>query len=103
MTRPPDNGGYTMLKIDDKIKVHLFDTRNREIKTRNYGKVFEVYEKGGKLGIDWNTEKSPYTCKGEIFTPFETFACSVIFESVETGENYRFSNIKKGLEKINLF
>lgn len=66
------------MKTNDTIKVHLYDLHNKEIQTRNYDKVFRVYEKAGKLGIDWNTEKSPYTCKGDVFAPFETFAPSVI-------------------------
>lgn len=43
-----------MLKVNDKVKVHMYDTCNREIKTRNYGTVFTVKEVNGKLGIDWN-------------------------------------------------
>ena len=89
-----------MLKEKDMIKVHLYDASNREIKTRNYNKVFEVFDKNGKLGIDWNTERSPYICRGEIFTPFEVFAPSVTFENIETNESYYFSNIKNELEKI---
>ena len=89
-----------MLKENDMIKVHLYDTSNREIKTRNFDKIFRVYKNGGKFGIDWNIERSPYTCKGELFTPFEAFAQNVIFENVKTGERYRFSNIKNELEKI---
>lgn len=91
-----------MLKENDKIKVHFYDynySDHKEIKTRIFDKVFRVYEKDGKLGFDYNTERNPYTCKGEIFTPFETFASTVVFENVETGENYHFSNIN-GLEKI---
>lgn len=87
------------MKKNDKIKVHMYSFGN-EIETRNFDKVFTVYEKDGKLGIDWNTERSPYTCKGDIFTPFETFASTVIFENVETGEQFYFSNIKNGIEKI---
>lgn len=45
------------MKTNDTIKVHLYDLHNKEIQTRNYGKTFCVYEKAGKLGIDWNTEK----------------------------------------------
>ena len=88
------------IKEKDMINVHLYDTSNREIKTRNYNKVFEVCYKNGKLGIDWNTERSPYICRGEIFTPFEVFAPSVTFENIETNESYYFSNIKNELEKI---
>ena len=40
-----------MLKANDKIKVHLFDSSNREIQTRHIDTVFTVYEKNGKLGI----------------------------------------------------
>lgn len=87
------------MKANDMIKVHLYGTDNKEIKTRNFDKVFKVYEKNGRLGIDWNIEKSPYTCKGDVFTPFETFASTVIFENVETGELFNFSNIKNGIEK----
>ena len=89
-----------MLKVNDKIKVHLYGTSNREIQTRHIDTVFTVYEKNGKLGIDWNTEKSPYTCKGDIFTPFETFANTVIFENVETGEKFHFSNIENDIVMI---
>lgn len=87
------------MKVNDKIKVHMYSF-GEEIKTRNFDKVFTVYEKNGKLGIDYNIERSPYTCKGDTFTPFETFASTVMFENVETGEKYRFSNIKNGIEKI---
>lgn len=83
-----------MLKVNDKVKVHMYDTCNREIKTRNYGTVFTVKEVNGKLGIDWNTEKSPTTYNGEVFAPFETFAPTVLFENVENGKKYHWSNTK---------
>lgn len=51
----------------------------------------EQNEKCGKLGVDW-VEKE--------FAPFETFASAVIFENVETGERFHFSNIKNEIEKI---
>ena len=89
-----------MLKANDKIKVHLYNTSNREIQTRHINTVFTVYEKNGKLGIDWNTERSPYTCKGDIFTPFYTFANTVIFEDVEKGNLYRWDNITNGIIQI---
>lgn len=88
-----------MLKENDMIKVHMY-SGNVEVKTRNFDKIFRVYKKNGKLGIDWNTERSPYTCKGEVFTPFETFAQTVIFEDVETGEKYHFDNIENTVVKI---
>lgn len=89
-----------MMKANDKIKVHLYDTSNKEIKTRNCDQVFTVYEKNGKLGIDYNTERSTYTCKGDIFTPFETFASTVIFENAETGELFHWSNIENLIVKV---
>lgn len=89
-----------MLKVNDVIKVHLFDTNNKEIKTRNFNKTFVVYEKNRKLGIDWNTEKRPYVSEGEVFCPFETFDYTVVFENVATNENFRFSNIKNDIERI---
>lgn len=88
-----------MLKENSKIKVHLFDTSNKEIKTRNFDKVFTVYKKGGKLGIDWNINRSPYTCNGDIFTPFNTFAQCVIFEDIENGKQYYFDNITNNLKE----
>lgn len=90
-----------IMKVNDMIKVHMYnDTNNEEIKTRNFDKIFRVCEKDGRLGIDWNTEKSPYICKGEVFTPFETFASTVIFENVKTEELYYFSNIENAIVKI---
>lgn len=38
---------YTMLKENDLVKVHLYGCSNKEIKTRNYNKVFRVYSKNG--------------------------------------------------------
>lgn len=85
------------MKAGDKIKVHLY-SNNREVQTRHKDTIFEVYMKNGKLGIDWNTEHSPYTCKGDIFTPFYTFADTVIFENVETGEKYHWDNISNSIQ-----
>nr|DAH29654.1 MAG TPA: hypothetical protein [Caudoviricetes sp.] len=84
------------MKTNDTIKVHLYDLHDKEIQTRNYGKTFCVYEKAGKLGIDWST------CKGDAFAPFETFAPSVIFENVETGELFRFSNIENAVVSVEI-
>jgi hypothetical protein len=89
-----------MLKVNDKVKVHMYDTCNREIKTRNYGTVFTVKEVNGKLGIDWNTEKLPTTCNGEVFAPLETFAPTVLFENIENEKIYYWSNIKKGIAEL---
>lgn len=80
-----------------KVKVHMY-SGNQEIKTRNFGKVFEVYQKNGKYGIDWNTERNSYTNNGEIFTPFESFASAVIFEDVESGKLYHMDIANKLVE-----
>ena len=40
-----------MLKANDKIKVHLYDTINREIQTRHIDTVFTVYEKTENLEL----------------------------------------------------
>lgn len=89
-----------MLKVNDKVIVHMFDTCNREIKTRNYGTVFTVREVNGKLGIDWNTEKSQTTCNGDVFTPFETFAPTVLFENIENEKIYYWSTIKNRIVEM---
>lgn len=91
-----------MLKVNDMIKVHFYNhdySDHREIKTRISDNVFRVYKKDGKLGFDGNPERSPYTCKGDVFTPFSVYASSVIFENVETGAGYYFSNINNELKK----
>lgn len=89
-----------------KVKVHMYDLtrlpeKPEEIKTKHYGETFEVKEQNGKLGIDWNIERSPYTCHGEVFTPFDTFASSVVFEDIDTGKTYSYSNISNTLEETN--
>ena len=94
-----------MLKENSKVKVHFCDHRKfpsfeDEIITRQHDKIFEVKKQDERLGIDYNTERSPYTCNGEIFTPFNTFAWNVIFENVETGKLYHYSNITKNIERI---
>ena len=90
-----------MLKENSKIKVHFYNcfVKHEEIKTNNFDKVFTVCKKGGKLGIDWNTNRSPYTCNGDIFTPFNTFATTVIFEDIENGRQYYFDNITNNLKE----
>lgn len=88
------------MKVNDKVKVHLYDTRNKEIKTRQFNKVFTVCEKKGKLGIDWNTEKNPYSFNDDEFTPLETFSYTVVFENIETGENFHFDSITNSIKKI---
>lgn len=94
-----------MLKENCKVKVHFCDcgkypSFDGETITRKHDKIFEVKNHNGKIGIDWNTERSPYTCNGEVFTPFEAFSSSVIFEDIETGELYHYSNIAENIERV---
>ena len=63
-----------MIKAGSKIKVHIFDMFGNEIITRNFNEVFNVYEKEGRLGIDWIG-----------FAPLESFSTqngAVVFEEV---------------------
>lgn len=76
-----------------RIKVHMY-SGNKEIKTRNFDKVFDVYFKNGKPGIDWNAS-------GDSFEPLENFAYSVIFEDVEDGKLYHWSSINNRIEEYN--
>lgn len=89
------------MKANDMIKVHLY-SNNTEIYTRNFDKIFKVYEKNGQLGIDWNTGHSPYTCRGEVFNPLSTFASTVLFENIETGALYRWNCIRNDIEKLDV-
>lgn len=83
----------------DRVCVHLYDTSGREIVTRHFGDVFTVRRESGRLGIDWNTERSPYTSRGEVFTPFYTFAQSVIFEQLGTGDKFYWDNITDSIKR----
>ena len=79
-----------MIRKNSKVKVHIFDSNNKVIKTRVHGEVFNVYEENGTLGITCNKE----------FKPFSHFTPSVHFENVMTGREYHFSNITERLERI---
>ena len=52
-----------MLKVNDKIKVHLYDTSNREVQTRHFNTVFTVYEKNGNLHIEKIIERWLFLCQ----------------------------------------
>ena len=60
------------LKAGDKIKVRIYGTDGKAIKTRNFDEVFTVCEENGKLGIYWTEE----------FTPFENF-CNTRFVIID--------------------
>lgn len=93
-----------MLKNGDKITVHFINhwmhKKPTEEKVNTTGIIFEVKTKNNKLGFDGNTTQSPYTCKGDIFTPFAAYAWTVIFKNVETGQLYRCSDMKEDLEEV---
>lgn len=98
-TRPGDFAAT--LNEGQKIYVHIYNPNSsREIKTRNYNKPFTVRRESGRLGIDWNIERNPYTCGGSIFNPLCTFAPSVIFEDVETGARFHFDNLTETVRPI---
>lgn len=88
-----------MLKEKSRVTVH-FQSNGKEFKTRKSGIIYEVKKQGGKIGIDFNTGKSPYTCHGDMFTPFETFAQSVTFEDIDTKKKYHFDNIAKDIKEL---
>lgn len=46
------------MKANDTIKVHLYDSSNKEIKTRNYDKTFCVYEKTENLELTGTQKKA---------------------------------------------
>lgn len=45
-----------MIRKNSKVKVQIFDSNNKVIKTMVHGEVFNVHEENGKLGITWNKE-----------------------------------------------
>lgn len=94
------------MKANDKIKVHFYSGRTAklikgaEFKTRHADTIFTVYEKHGKLGIDWNTECSPYINNGDIFSPLATFAPTVEFENIETGKRYYYDQTTRKIQEV---
>lgn len=87
-----------MLTEHSIVKVHFcdrqyFPTFRNEIKHRTIDRTFEVKCHRGKLGIDFG-----YNCS--VFFPFEVFAWSVVFEDVNTGRLYHYSDITHGIEEI---
>lgn len=93
--------GYRPADLDegDRVRVHLYDNSGREIVTRHFGDVFTVRRESGRLGIDWNTERSPYASRGEVFAPLSTFATSVIFEQIGTGYKFYWDNITNSIKR----
>lgn len=73
------------MTVGTKVKVHMYDdpAHTREIKTSNYDKVFAVYEKNGKLGIDWDEGSTAWFAHEDGFRPLSEFSpTTVVFEEV---------------------
>ena len=81
------------IKIGDKVRVLFANWNGSGWSDIDHG-VYTVYESGGRLGIDYNTSRSPYTSRGEVFVPLASFSGSTVgFKNVETGEVYHYDNI----------
>ena len=93
-----------MLKDGSKITVHFINHWMYKVPTEDtpegYRKVFEVKTVDGKQGFDGNESRSQFTCHGELFTPFATYAWTVIFRDEDTKQLYRYSSIDKRLEEV---
>lgn len=57
-----------MIRKNSKVKVHIFDSNNKVIKTRVHGEVFNVYEENGKLGITWNKNLNHLATLLQVYT-----------------------------------
>ena len=79
-----------MIRKNSKVKVHFYDEKGNEIKTRVYGKVFDVVVEKKQRGIMWK----------EKFKAFSSFAPAVHFENVRTGTKYFSNQITGKLERI---
>lgn len=64
------------LKVNDKVKVRIYGTDGKAIKTRNFDEVFTVCEENGKLGIYWTEE----------FAPLDSFCNTEFLKQIETLE-----------------
>lgn len=53
-----------MIRKNSKVKVQIFDSNNKVIKTMVHGEVFNVHEENGKVLIaaqGWAEEKNGFT------------------------------------------
>lgn len=64
------------LKVNDKVKVRIYGTDGKAIKTRNFDEAFTVCEENGRLGIYWTEE----------FAPFESFCNTEFLKQIDTLE-----------------
>lgn len=94
-----------MLTEHSIVRVHLCDTKyypnfRNEIQHRSLSHTFEVKQRDGKLGIDWNIDRIPSICKGSKFVPFEIFASNVVLEDMNTGKIYHHNHLIGSIEEI---
>ena len=89
-----------MLKVNDRIKIRMYDMKGKEISTGIVDKVFKVYEKNGKLGVDFYDEDRAQLWGRKIFTPFDEYSHTVVFENVDTGEQYHYCTVTRKLEEV---
>lgn len=92
-----------MLHENDKIRVHMIEwPHRREIKTGNYGEIFTIqkHPRTGQLCIDWNRWNSPAMCGGDVLVPLSSFAWTVVFENIKTGELYHNNVLAGGVVEL---
>lgn len=84
------------VRIGDKIAVKIANWHGHGWAMVREG--FTVREKNGRLGIDYNTEHSPYTSRGDVFVPLSSFSgTTVCFENMETGEVFHYDNVTESV------
>lgn len=85
------------IKSGDRIRVRFANWNGSGWSDIDHG-VYTVYENGGRLGIDYNTSRSPYTSRGEVFVPLASFSGSTVgFENIGTGTVCHYDNIKESV------
>ena len=87
-----------MLENGKKITVHFINHWMHKTPTEEAtgatGRIFTVKTQDGKMGFDGDISH------GDQFTPFSSYAWSVIFKDISTNQLYRFSAIKNALEEV---
>ena len=84
------------IKSGDRIAVKIANWNGRGWSVVR--EAYTVYEKNGRLGIDYNTSRSPYTSRGDLFVPLEGFSGTTVgFENIDTGEMFHYDNITESV------
>ena len=94
-----------MLRENNKVKVHFcnpskFPSFEGETLTNIHNTIFEVKKQNGTLGIDYNSNQHITINNGELFTPFPSFSWNVIFEDIETGNLYYYSDLTRKIAQV---